>query len=111
LNLQQFIFNVNQQEHRMHYILARITVKPEAAAAAATILAELAAQTRKEAGCVQYAVYHQEQSPHIFQTVEHWQSKADADAHMTTPHVGAAFAAAGPLLAGAPEILAYTKLA
>ena len=95
----------------MHYVLARITVKPEAAEAAGKVLAELAAQSRKEAGCVQYEVYCQEQAPHILQTVEHWKSKADADAHMTTPHVGAAFAAAGPLLAGAPEILVYSKLA
>ncbi len=95
----------------MHYVLARITVKTEAAEAAGKVLAELAAQSRKEAGCLQYEVYHQEQAPHIFQTVEHWRSKEDAGVHMTTPHVGAAFAAAGPLLAGAPEILAYTRLA
>ena len=95
----------------MHYVLARITVKTEAADAAGKVLAELAAQSRKEEGCVQYEIYHQEQAPHIFQTVEHWKSKGDADLHMATPHVGAAFAAAGPLLAGPPEILAYTKLA
>jgi quinol monooxygenase YgiN len=95
----------------MHYVLARITVKTEAAEAAGKILAELAAHSRKEPGCVQYEVYCQEQAPHILQTVEHWRTKADADIHMTTPHVGAAFAAAGPLLAGAPEIVAYTRLA
>lgn len=95
----------------MHYVLARITVKTEAAEAAGKVLAELAAQSRKEAGCVQYEVYCQEHAPHILQTVEHWRTKADADTHMTTPHVGAAFAAAGPLLAGAPEIVAYTRLA
>ena len=95
----------------MHYVLARITVKTEAAEAASKILAELAAQSLKEAGCVQYEVYYQERAPHVFQTVEHWRDKADADVHMATPHVGAAFAAAGPLLAGAPEIVAYTRLA
>ncbi len=95
----------------MHYVLARITVKSEAAEAAAKVLAELALQSRKEAGCVQYEVYHQAQAPHIFQTVEHWRSKEDADVHMTTAHVGAAFAAAGPLLAGAPEILTYNRVA
>lgn len=95
----------------MHYVLARLTMKPEAAEAAAKVLAELAAQSRKEAGCARYEVYRQEHSDHVFQTVEHWRSKADADAHMTTAHVGAAFAVAGPLPAGPPEILAYTKLA
>jgi len=95
----------------MHYVLARITVKTEAADAASKILEELAAQSRTEGGCAQYEVYRQEQAPHIFQTVEHWRTKADADVHMTTAHVAAAFAAAGPLLAGAPEILAYTRVA
>ncbi len=95
----------------MHYVLARITVKTEAAEAAGKVLAELAAQSRKEPGCVQYEVYCQEQAPHILQTVEHWRTKADADIHMTTPHLAAAFAAAGPLLAGPPEIVAYSRLA
>ena len=95
----------------MHYVLARITVKTEAAEEASNILEALAAQSRTEGGCIQYEVYRQEQSPHIFQTVEHWRTKADADIHMTTPHVGAAFAAASPLLAGPPEILAYTRVA
>jgi quinol monooxygenase YgiN len=46
----------------------------------------------------------------VFQTVEQWQAKADADAHMATLHVGAAIAAAGPLFAAAPEIVAYSRL-
>ncbi|MEJ7688041.1 MAG: putative quinol monooxygenase [Variovorax sp.] len=95
----------------MHHILARITVKPEAAEIAKGILMELVAKSRAEAGCVSYALYQQAESPHIFQTVEEWRDKADADAHMTTPHVGAAIAAASALYAMPPEILAYGKLA
>ncbi len=95
----------------MHYILARITVKPEAADTARGILTELVAQSRKEAGCVSYELYQQAATPHVFQTVEQWQDEAAANAHMTTPHIGAAIAAAGPLFAAPPEILAYTKLA
>ena len=94
----------------MHYVLARITVKPEAAASAGEILMKLVTQSRQEAGCVSYELYQQAASPHVFQTVEEWRDKASADAHMTTPHVGAAIAAAAPLFAAPPEILAYTKL-
>lgn len=94
----------------MHYILARITVKPEAADAAKGILIELVTKSRQDSGCVSYELYQQTETPHVFQTVEQWQSKADADAHMATPHIGAAIAAAGPLFAAAPEILAYGKL-
>ena len=94
----------------MHHVLARITVKPEAADAAKGILTDLVTRSRQEPGCVSYALYQQADAAHVFQTVEQWRSKADADAHMTTPHVGAAIAAAGPLFAAAPEILAYTQL-
>lgn len=94
----------------MHYILARITVKPEAADAAKAILTDLVAKSRQDAGCVSYELYQQTEAPHVFQTVEQWKTKADADAHMTTPHVGAAIAAAGPMFAASPEILAYDKL-
>lgn len=38
----------------MHYILARITVKPEAADTARGIMSGLVSHSRKEAGCVSY---------------------------------------------------------
>lgn len=95
----------------MHHVLARITVKPEAAAQAAAILTELVAQSRQEPGCVSYELYQQTATPHVFQTVERWQDAAAADAHMGTPHVGAAIAAANALFAAPPEILAYQQLA
>ncbi len=91
----------------MHHVLARITVKPESAEAAKGVLIELVTASRKEAGCVSYALYQQEGAPHIFQTVEQWKDKAAADAHMTTPHVGAAIAAAGSMFAMPPEIVAW----
>jgi quinol monooxygenase YgiN len=94
----------------MHYVLARITVKPEVAELAKGILVDLASKSRQEPGCVGYELYQQAEAPHVFQTVEQWQAKADADAHMATVHVGAAIAAAGPLLAAAPEIVAYSRL-
>ncbi|WP_309678450.1 putative quinol monooxygenase [Polaromonas sp.] len=95
----------------MHYVLARITVKPEAADAARQLLTTLVAESRQEAGCVSYELYQQAAAPHVFQTVEQWQDEAAANAHMATPHLGAAVAAAGPLFAAPPEILAYSKLA
>jgi len=95
----------------MHHILARITVKPEAASTVRGLLSDLMARSLQDAGCVSYEVYQQVDAPHVFQTVEAWASAADSDAHMATPHVGAAIAAAGPLLAAPPEIVAWTKLA
>ena len=94
----------------MHHILARITVKPEAADTVRGVLGELMAKSREEVGCISYEVYQQVDAPHVFQTVEAWLSAADADAHMKTPHLGAAIAAAGPLFAAPPEIVAWTRL-
>jgi quinol monooxygenase YgiN len=94
----------------MHHVLARITVRPEAAAKTREIMLELAARSREEKACIAYEVYQQAEAPHIFQTVEKWSDKGAADAHMATPHVGAAVAAAGPLFALPPEILAWTLL-
>jgi quinol monooxygenase YgiN len=98
-------------EHSMHHVMARITVKPEAAETVKGILMDLAKKSREEAGCVSYELYQQAGAPHVFQTVETWQEKANADAHMGTPHVGAAITAAGALFAMPPEILAYARLA
>ena len=39
-------------------------------------------------------------APGVFVTVERWTDQAALDAHMQTPHVAAAFAAAGDALAG-----------
>jgi quinol monooxygenase YgiN len=94
----------------MIHVLARITVKPDAAAAARAILVALAAETRKEPGCKAYELLHRADAPHVFQTVEQWADQASADAHMKTPHVAAALTAAAALLAVPPEILSFEKL-
>ena len=94
----------------MHHVLARITVKPEAANSARGILEELAKHTRAEDGCVSYDLYQQTETPHVFVTVEVWKDAAAADHHMTTPHIGAAIGAAAELFAAPPEILAYERL-
>ena len=88
----------------MIHVLARITVQPDSADQALAILRKLAAQSRQEPGCISYQLYQQTRQSHVFQTVEQWRDQASVDAHMSTPHVAAAIAAAGPLFAAPPEI-------
>lgn len=95
----------------MHHVLARITFKPDAVEAGRKILMDLVDKSRQDKGCAAYALYQQADAPHVFQTVEDWDSQADSDAHMATPHVGAAIAAGMPLFAAPPEILGFTRLA
>lgn len=94
----------------MHHVLARITVKPASAGAARKILQELVARSRKERGCASYALYQRSDAPHIFQTVEAWKQKSDAEAHMQTPHLASAVAEAAPMFTQPPEIVSWTKL-
>ena len=94
----------------MIHILARITVKPESAAAARDILTTLVNASRKEPGCIDYQLLQKADAPHVFQTFELWADQGSVDAHMAAPNVGAAIAAAGPLFTAPPEILAFNKL-
>ena len=63
----------------MVHVLARITALPASADTMREILVELAAQTRKEAGCLHYALFQQDGAAHIFQTVERWADDAAVD--------------------------------
>jgi quinol monooxygenase YgiN len=94
----------------MVHVMARIVARPDAAAALKDVLMAVVEPTRREAGCLTYALFQRSDAPHEFQTLEQWRSQADADAHMGTPHVQAAIAAAVPLLAQPPAIHAFALL-
>ena len=94
----------------MIHVMATIVVKPEHAGAAKALLVELAERSRAESGCLAYELYQRPDAPHVFQTVEAWRAQGDADAHMKTANVGAAIAAAGPMFAAPPAIVAYQKI-
>ena len=94
----------------MIHILATITAQPHAAAAVREALVELVGHSRQEAGCASYELYQRGDDPARFQTVEVWRDAGAAEAHMGTPHVGAALAKVGSLLAAAPEIVRFDKL-
>ena len=81
-------------------VIATIPIDPERAAEAAPALAELAAASRGDEGCLAYEVYESAATPGVFVTVEEWAGQSDLDAHMTQPHVAKAFEVAGPLLVG-----------
>ena len=94
----------------MIHVMASIVVKPEHAGAAKALLVELAGRSRAESGCLAYELFQRPDAPHVFQTIEEWRAQDDADAHMKTPHVGAAIAAAGPMFATPPAIVAFQKI-
>ena len=93
------------------HIMARITARPDSAAAMKTVLAELVAHSRREAGCLHYELFQRADATHVFQTVERWRDQAAVDAHMASAHVAEAIARATPLFGAAPEIQAFDPVA
>jgi quinol monooxygenase YgiN len=67
-------------------------------------LLALVEPTRSEPGCISYDLFVSAADPATFITVESWRSQADLDAHLQTPRVQQALAAAGDHLAQAPAI-------
>ena len=81
-------------------VVASIPAKPEAVDRVRAALCELVEATQAEDGCVSYDLYESGSAPGTFVTVERWRDAASLEAHMTTPHVAAAFAAAAGGLSG-----------
>ncbi len=81
-------------------VVATTPIDPARADEAAPALAELAAASSAEEGCLRYEVFASASTPGTFVTIEEWRAQEDMDAHMTQPHVAKAFEVAGPLLAG-----------
>ena len=92
-------------------IMARIASRTDTTSALGGILRDLVGPTRGEPGCLSYELFQDDDNPREFVTIEHWADQAAAEAHLATPHVAAAFAKAGELLAQAPVIHRYTRIA
>lgn len=86
------------------HVVATVPVKAGSEAGMRAALNELAAATRAEEGCLAYDLYESQGAPGTFVTLERWADQAALDAHLQTPHVTAAFAAAGDHLSGAVAI-------
>ena len=91
-------------------VVATIPVKPEAVDQVRAALQTLVAETRAEEGCISYDLYESVAAPGTFVTLERWPDGAALDAHMGTPHVAAAFAAASEALSGEVQIHSLTPV-
>ena len=91
-------------------VVATIPVKPEAVDQVRAALQTLVAETRAEEGCISYDLYESAAAPGTFVTLERWADGAALDAHMGTPHVATAFAAASEALSGEVQIHSLTPV-
>lgn len=91
-------------------VVATIPAKPEAADQVRAALQELVEATRAEDGCVSYDLFESGSTPGTFVTVERWRDAESLEAHMTTPHVAAAFEAAAGALSGEVSVHPLTPV-
>jgi quinol monooxygenase YgiN len=85
-------------------VVAILTAKPGSEAIVREALEALVEPTKAEAGNRGYELYSSAADPTVFVTMERWASQDDLDAHMMTPHIATALAAASDHLAAAPAI-------
>ncbi len=93
------------------YIFATLTAAPGQDTALRLILEDLVAATRQEPGNLHYHLYEAAEAPGTFLIYEAYKDQAAVDAHMASPHLQAALAAAGPLLGMAPSIIPARQIA
>jgi quinol monooxygenase YgiN len=91
-------------------VVAVLKAKPGSEKVVGSALAGLAASSRTDTGCIAYDVFVTEAEPGTFVTIEQWESQADLDAHMASPHLAETFAEAGSLLADTPSIYTLRRL-
>lgn len=93
------------------HVSAVITGVPGSGDRLEGMLVELAAGTHAEDGCLLYSLQRAVENTDQFVTVEKWTSKEALDGHLSSPHVQAALAGAGDILAGPPMIIATMPVA
>ena len=92
-------------------IVATVTAKPDKADELKSILLELIAPTRAEAGCLSYQLVQNNSDPSDFVFMEEWTSDAAINEHMTTAHLLDALTRGQSLFAKAPDIRRYSLIA
>lgn len=74
-------------------IVAHITAKPGQEALVRSELEKLIPITRDEAGCLQYDLHTDNESPTHFMFFENWENRELWQTHMNAPHLSAYLAA------------------
>jgi quinol monooxygenase YgiN len=93
------------------HVFANVTAAAGNADKLRDVLTTLVAATKEEPGVISYILHEDIKTPGNFYVFEAYKNQAAVDAHMASPHLAAAFAAAGPLIAGAPSIVPTTVVA
>jgi quinol monooxygenase YgiN len=88
-------------------VIARFRAKPGRERELRSLLAELIAPTRKEAGCIRYELLVNEADPAELTFVEEWHDGDALNAHLATAHVQHAVSRCPDLLDGELDLRRY----
>ncbi|MDJ0788651.1 MAG: putative quinol monooxygenase [Myxococcota bacterium] len=92
------------------YTIAVLRAKPGKAEALISVLEELAAETRKEAGAEEYGFIRDQNVPEVVLSYERWTDAGAESAHWDTPHLARAIEQFDDLLDGDPVVHKGTKI-
>lgn len=92
-------------------VVAHLKAKPGKEDDLRRVLLTLIEPTRVEDGCIQYDLHVHATDPGRFVFYENWTSREHLDRHLASPHLSAAVASAGDLLAEPPSIETYWRIA
>jgi len=91
-------------------IIAKNVVRPDQVETFKTLARELVAETRKEKGCIAYALNQDIQDPAVLTFIERWQDQAAIDAHGASAHFTRIVPKLGALAAREGELRLYREV-
>jgi quinol monooxygenase YgiN len=83
-------------------LIVNVMAKPGAEDRLGAALTALVPLTRKEEGCIQYAVHTAKDNPAQFVIYESWRSQTALDVHLAMPYMKEFMATVPDLVAGQP---------
>lgn len=92
-------------------VIAHVVALPKHQEEVKSILHSLVEPSRQESGCILYELLQNHSDPTDFVFTEEWESKAQLNAHLDSPHINEADAKLDGLLAAEPDIRFYQLLA
>ena len=91
-------------------VLAHVKAAPGNESQVRQELLALIAPSRKDPGCLNYDLHQAQSDPSRFLFHENWASQSLWETHLKTPHVRAALAKLGPLVADQPSITVWERI-
>lgn len=91
-------------------VIAYHRAKPGKEQALREALLAVRGPTLKEKGCINYDLHSSPDQPGVLVFLENWESKADLDAHLASPHIDAFRTKAPDLLAELPNITLWREI-